>query len=106
MMELKQFRSQFKSIVYAKGRLTDLSTHIRTLSHYDRNDSHKRAILQAIDRRDRFKRDFEILLNGRTYEEWLKLSKRLSILNSRLKNATQRKVTLQSEINQLLNPEP
>jgi len=69
-MELETFKTRFKKIVYKKGQLSESFIWIKRLSNYDKNDSHKAAILKAIDKKNKLADEFNILLDGKTYEEW------------------------------------
>lgn len=102
-MNQETFRSDFKHIVWLKGQLTERNEYIRMLSRFDRTDSHQKAILKAIERRDVTNRQFIEALQGQTYEEWKQASKRLSYLTSKLIKSIERKDVLQSEICKLFN---
>ncbi len=66
--ELILYRSQFKTIVYLKGLVASRKNDISTLTRYDKNDSHKQAILNAIKYFDEAKATLKEKLDGGEYE--------------------------------------
>ncbi len=78
--EIQEFRKQFKSIVYIKGQLIVKQQYIAQLHQWDRNDSHKKAILKALDERDTLDRSLIESLKGKSYEQWKLFSKQLSTI--------------------------
>jgi hypothetical protein len=51
--------------------------------------------------RDKLKKDFEILLKGRDYEQWHFFSKKLTNLNKVLTNHKKKTIQLEAQINEL-----
>ena len=103
MDKIEDFKTQFKKIVYKKGQITTHKLYLRKLHAFDRNGSHKKAILKALDEFDILKADSNLLLKGKTYEDWKEFSKKLSTLNSALKRTETKKLEIETNINNLLN---
>ncbi len=99
--EIEDFRKQFQRIVWQKGQVTKANDWIRNLTVFDKNGSHTKAINKTIERRNAEKKKLEEMMGGLTYDEWLKKSKRLSALNSRLAAAQKRVEQIKSEITKL-----
>lgn len=99
--EQSQFRKEFKSIVYQKGLISANGDFLRILHAYDKNDSHKNAILKHLDKRKELQNRFKEMLKGKTYEQWKQFSRRLSALNSRLKRGNSAKERAEVEIDKL-----
>ncbi len=97
----EQFRKEFRSIVYQNSLMADSGKYLTSLHKWDKNDSHKKSILAALDARKELQNKLKEMLKGSTYEDWKLFSKRLSVLNSRLKNAITQKEKAESEINKL-----
>lgn len=88
--EAERFRAEFKELVYQKSNIKDSEIYLHNLHMWDKNGSHKNAIDKAInDYKDR-KAKFNEMLNGRSYEEWLSMSKRLSAIKSKLKTSSEK----------------
>lgn len=66
--ELRQHKECFKHTVYLKGELYKAKMQILTMSRFDKNGSHNKAIIRAIEWRDKVKAQLEVALNGFTYE--------------------------------------
>ncbi len=98
----EKFREEFKSIVYKKGLITENATYIKNLCVWDKNDSHKAAILQATEQRVKLKEDYHQMLKGYSYEEWKIMSKQLSIFTTQLKASIKRQREAEERINQLI----
>ena len=47
--QIKEFRTEFKSIVYAKGLITEHNKYISKLHIWDKNGSHHSAISKALE---------------------------------------------------------
>jgi hypothetical protein len=99
--EIEKFRSDFKSIVYLKSELIKSNNIIRNLSRYDKNGSHQKAILKAIDIRSDIKLKYNKKLDGKTYEEWFAKSKRITTIQRMIKTSIRTKDKWVSELNNL-----
>ncbi len=102
--EQEQFRKEFKSIVYQYSELKSSMTRLKQLHIWDKNGSHQKAILKELDTRKAIQTKLAEMLKGRSYEDWKLTSKRLSILNSRIKNAITQKEKAESEIDKISFP--
>lgn len=65
---LQEWSERFKTCVYLKGLVTTRNNYIKTLSRYDKNDSHAEAIKRAIQLRDETKKEFSESLSGFEYD--------------------------------------
>ncbi len=99
--EQEVFKKEFKSIVYVFSEIKNSNLKLKQLHFWDKNGSHEKAILKEIERRNQIKEKLNILLKGRTYEDWLETSKNLTKLNSRLKALILKKEKIESDINAL-----
>ena len=99
--EQEIFKKEFKRIVFVFSEIKSSTLRIRNLHVWDKNGSHEKAILKELERRGELKEKLNTLLKGRTYEEWLKVSKTLTKLNSRLIAVSRNKEKIESEINSL-----
>jgi len=88
-MEKDVFKSKFKKIVYKKGQLTESVIWIKRLSAYDKNGSHKDAIIKAINKKKTLTDEFNQMLNKHTYDEWKERSKLISQHESKIKKVEQ-----------------
>lgn len=102
-MNQEQFYKEFKYIVWLKKKITTKNNYIRYLSQYDVHGSHRSAILDAIQQRDKIKEEFESCLKGETYEWWLEFSKRLSFLKDQLKKLQRRERKIEDEIEKIVS---
>ena len=73
---IKSFRKEFATIVYIKGKLKSSKLYISKLSRYDKHDSHKEAILKAIENKDKILKELNEKLKGKTYEDWAEFSRK------------------------------
>lgn len=99
--EIEQFRHDFRVLVYQKSIVYDRNESIKKLSRYDKNGSHEKAIVKAIANRDIESRKFNEMLKGKTYNEWKEFSKKLCILQNRLKSNQVTQKNIEDKINQL-----
>lgn len=81
--ELIIYKKHFKHVVWLKSQLSNAKNHIRELSLFDKNGSHKDAILKAIARRDKAKTEFETSLNGFDYIHLMKQLQKATALSKR-----------------------
>lgn len=102
-MTTEEFRKQFKQIVYLKGRVISSENKIKMFTRFDKNDSHKKAILTAISIRDAYKKKVEELLGKLTYEQWCEKSKILTKLSTKLKLSNFKKFKYSEEVNFIEN---
>jgi len=68
--QIEQFKKEFKSICYLKSEIASRDTKLKSLYAWDKNDSHKNAILKELDHRSKLKEDLNKKLKGETYEKW------------------------------------
>lgn len=99
--EQEQFRKEFASIVYLNSCIISSGVWLKQLHAYDKNDSHKNAIIKKLDERKELKSELAIKLKGKSYEEWKTFSKRLTILNGRVRRAIVQQEKSQAEIDKL-----
>lgn len=97
----EQFRKEFKCIVYQYSEIQSSNTRLKQLHNWDKNGSHDIAILKELDTKKSMQDKLKIMLKGHDYEEWKTISKRLTTLNSKLKNAIAQKEKAETEINKL-----
>lgn len=88
--EITEFKKEFKSIVWQHSELVTNALWIKKLNAWDRNDSHKKAILKKLDERDELKKKIATMLKGKDYEWWKIMSKRIGKLESKLKTLNTR----------------
>ena len=69
--ELKKYKKKFKSIVYLKGEIKTAKNHISQLSRWDKNGSHKVAILKAIKILNTVRQQYLDKLNGIDYDHMM-----------------------------------
>lgn len=98
--EIEKFRLDFDSIKYFNSQHKSAKTRISQLSKWDNDGSHTQAINLSIDDKNKLKKALDKALNGKTYEEWLRMSNTLTGLLSRRKKA---KETLNNLEQKLLN---
>lgn len=79
------FRKKFQQIVYKKGLIKVSEDKIKCLSRWDKNGSHQKAINEEIERLKIHRKEFKDSMIGKNYEEWKKISIRLSALKFRMK---------------------
>lgn len=89
--QIEKFKTTFKSIVYWKSEVAKSNDYIRSLSRYDKNGSHEKAILKSIEIRDKHKFKYHELLNGLTYEQWYEKSKKISLIQAKIKRSVSTK---------------
>jgi len=83
--EQEKFKEEFRSIVWENSQVITANNYIQTLTRFDRNDSHKKVILEAIEKRDEIRKRLKEKLKGKTYKEWLEVSKKLTTLKVKLR---------------------
>lgn len=99
--QIDSFRYTFKRIVYHKGRVVEENNKIKQLTRFDRNGSHTNAINRAIEKRNQERDKLNALLEGKTYDEWLEFSKKLSAINSGLKSSIRNKELFKEKLNRI-----
>lgn len=85
--EIKEFRQLFPKIVWRKSQVSKEKLKIKQLHIWDKNGSHEKAIKAELKLLDFEREQLKLLLNGKTYEEMLELSKKLTTLQQRLKRS-------------------
>ncbi len=73
----EQFRKEYKAILNRTREIKKTNEYLKTMSRYDKNGSHKNAILKGLNDKDKFKAELEILLKGISYKRWTETSKNL-----------------------------
>lgn len=99
--EIEILKKEFKKIVYYRGLIKSQNNFIGTLSRFDKNGSHKQAILNAIERKNELLSVFNRMLKDRSYEEWKELMKKISKLKTQLDKAILQKGKILYEIEKL-----
>ncbi len=100
-LEIQKFRQEFKHIVYLKSEIISNTKYLTNLHAWDKNDSHKKAILEALEARKALQEDYKQCMKGIPYDDWLLFSKKLSALTTKLRAATLKKEKMETEINNL-----
>ncbi len=96
--QINKFKREFKSLVYQKGLLTESNERIKQLCRFDKNDSHKRAILKEQETKATILSKIKDMQKGVDYEEWKKTSKRLTALLARQKVIASKKRVIEDEL--------
>jgi len=96
------FKKEFKSIVYQYSLLQKNKQYLKKLHAFDKNGSHEKAILKAVSEREEIRDKLDKMLKGVKYSEWLKFSKKLTKLNSRLNNHLSKIKEIEEELEFLL----
>ena len=99
--EITEFREQYNSIVYKYSQIRDNEEKLKSLHAWDKNGSHDKAIIQKLDERKRLKEELNVMLKGKTYDEWKSFSKHLSKLQTRYNELTKKRDFIFSELNHL-----
>lgn len=98
LLEIQQFRQEFKHIVYLKSEIITNTKYLTSLHAWDKNGSHQKAILKALDARKALQDEYRQCMKGTPYDDWLLFSKRLSAITTKLKAATLKKEKMEKEI--------
>lgn len=102
-MTTEEFRKQFKQIVYLKGKVVSAENKVKMFTRFDKNGSHTKAILQAIESKNRYKEAFINSLGDWTYEQWCEKSESLTKLTAKLKQSNFKKFKYSEEVNFIEN---
>ncbi len=94
----ERFRNDFKKIVLQNAVIRGNGDYLHKLHAYDKNGSHRKAILKALTQRDQHQAKLKKLLKGISYEEWKRTSTRLQYQVSRLKKVLIKKYEVEEEI--------
>ena len=81
--ELQKYKSEFKIIVYIKSEIEKAKKNIKTLCAYDKNDSHKTAILRRMDQLAELRKSFKEKLNGIEYNYMMSSLQKATLLSKR-----------------------
>lgn len=81
--ELDQHKAEFKQIVFLKGSVFKQENYVRRLSRFDKNGSHRLAIVKAMELLSDARRKYKDLLNGRDYDQLLTSLQRATQLSKR-----------------------
>lgn len=102
---LESLKFHLKNIFTMNDELKYCDSHLKNLHHWDKNNSHKQAILKALDKRKELKNSFSVLLKGFTFEEWKKMSARTSVLKGKIKKLKSEELKQKAitELNELTN---
>lgn len=96
--EIEKFKAEFQTIIGLRKQLSDNAELLKKLHAWDKNNSHRESIAKHLIKRDELKNRIVVMLDGRSYDDWKKASKKLSSLKSRLKRAEQAKIKIELEI--------
>jgi len=99
--QIEQFTKEFRSIVYQKFKISDSDKRLKKLYAWDKNDSHKNAILKELDFRDKLEVVLTEKLKGETYEKWKEYSALINKAHKRYIAAKQAKEKWELEINKI-----
>lgn len=85
--EIDKFRNKFRAIVYQNSQIAKYNKTIIKLTRFDKDGSHFEAIkrIQLLKKRELER--FNLMLEGKTYKDWIEFSKKLSKLSSQYKSA-------------------
>ncbi len=100
--EQSQFRKDFLAISHQKELINQTNDYLRRLHVYDKNDSHKRHILNAVKRKEEQQIELRRLLKGRNFESWKDFKTKLNGLNLKLNKILDRKQKIEEDINSLI----
>lgn len=103
--QINKFKKEFKALVYQKGLITESNNRIIKLGIWDENSSHEKAINKELQTRDVIKEKVRQMQKGVDYEEWLKMSKRLTMLQSKLKSVLSKKRIIEDELFNFKSPQ-
>lgn len=96
--EIKEFHRNYKRICFIKSEITDSERGMRKLCSWDKDDSHKQAILRHIESHNKLKEKYREALMGNTKDEWSLMSKKLSKIKSCITSAKKTKSTIKQAI--------
>lgn len=97
------FSLRWDAIKAFETKLRDINNHIKTLSQWDKDGSHKDAIIKARAKKDVIMEQRMKLLGKNTYAEWLVISKKYSILKKKQIAALDRIAKSEKEIDTFFN---
>lgn len=92
------FNPRWELIVAQKKLVEHKKDWIKQLSYFDKNDSHKDAIKEAMLQKDKMQSRLHELLSGKSYWQWAETAKRLSALQRRLKNNITMRAKIESDL--------
>ena len=95
---IEKFKKEFKSLVYQKGLVVQSNNRLKQLHVWDNSDSHQNAIIKELETKKNLQTKFKDMLKGVGYEDWVKTSKRLTVLQSKLKMVESRKRIIETEL--------
>ncbi len=101
-IEIEGFKMQYEAIKDKVDEVAKAKQKVKTLTMWDRNDSHKNAIVKAIENFERLVAELETMLRGKTYEQWKATRNRLAQLNIRLQKSIKQKEKIENEILQVI----
>jgi len=81
--ELLEHKKEFKQIGWIKGQISLNESYVRQLTRFDKNGSHRLAIIKAIEGLTDNRRKFKEMLNGRDYEQLMKDLQKATQLSKR-----------------------
>jgi len=67
--ELLEHKKEFKQISWLKSQIALNENYVRRLTRFDKNGSHRLAIVKAIETLTENRRKFKEMLNDRDYEQ-------------------------------------
>lgn len=96
--EQKEFRAKFKHIVWLKGRIKAAEAYVKSVTRYDKNGSHTKAIKEAIDKLNNVKDQYNVSLEGKSYAQWKQESAELSKVLAKERRILNSQNKLQSKL--------
>lgn len=98
IQEEQKFRDELIEIQSLKRRCEESKQRLIRCTRFDINGSHKEAILKEMERKDVLVNRLKCLLKGKTYNEWITFSKKLTRLNQKIKTAKNNIIKAEKEI--------
>lgn len=83
LQELDEHKEELISLNRLKGQVAYNENYVRLLSRYDKNGSHKLAIIKAIEGLNEKRKLFKDMLNGRDHDQLIKDLQRATKLSKR-----------------------
>lgn len=100
-IEVENFKSTYKMITQRISEIGDCKVLITKFSNWDKNGSHKNAILNAQKDKNEVQKELNILLNGKSIEEWKNTYNALNYFLLKIKKAHQKIEEASKEIEKI-----
>ena len=81
--ELDEHKKEFKQISWLKSQIALNENYVRQLTRFDKNGSHRLAIIKAIENLTDNRKKFKEALNGRDYDQLMKDLQKATQLSKR-----------------------